>query len=550
MVLTGHTCAGKTNLALGLERDYGYLRIKTSDVVRKHAAVRNYEPDRKFLQEFGDDLDREFGSKWIFNYVDGEVTNNPQCRKFVVDSIRTAKQLEFFRAHRETKIIHVHLFAGENHLRARFDQKYGGDTGYNSADIIKRESDIKRFKEDADIRINVEGTYGSDTLVRVAAQLNLYPAPETKNVDVIVGGQFGSEGKGHIAAYLSSEYDYLMRVGGPNAGHTVSGKKDIFTYHQLPSGSKDTDAKILLGPGMTIYVPKLIEEIEACSITSERLFIDPNAMIISDEDIENEETLRRTIGSTKSGSGAATARRIMGRSDSSTKLAKDVMELRPYVGEGPHYRGSSIPILERAFRNNQSLLLEGTQGSALSIYHGPYPHVTSRDTNVAGCLAEAGIPPGRVRRVVMVVRPTPIRVADPDGDEGHSSGELKGLTSFREIAEQSGLHRETLEKNEVTSTTGRDRKVGKFDWELFRRSCSLNAPTDLVLTFADYIDADNVKARRFGRLSQETQKFIEDLERVALVPVSMISIRFPRSEEERQDPRSIIDRRTWRTNPH
>jgi adenylosuccinate synthase len=550
VLLTGHTCTGKTNLALGLERDFGYLRIKTSDVVRKHAAIQNYPTDRKSLQEFGDSLDTEFGHQWIFDHVVDEVTKNQQTKKFVVDSIRTAEQLKFFRAYRDSKIIHVHLFAGKDYLSARFEAKHGGDSGYNAADIIKRESDIAQFKQDADIRINVEGTSGLDTLVRVAAQLNLYPAPDTKTVDVIVGGQYGSEGKGHIAAYLSSEYDFLMRVGGPNAGHTVSGKEDLFTYHQLPSGSKDTEAKILLGAGMTIYVPKLIKEIQDCAITPERLFIDPNAMIISEEDIENEELLRTQIGSTKSGSGSAAARRIMGRGLQSTLLAKDVKALRLYVGEGPNFRGSTIPILEEAFRSNKSVLLEGTQGSALSIYHGPYPHVTSRDTNVSGCLAEAGISPRRVRKVVMVIRPTPIRVADPEGNQGFTSGELKGPTTFGDIAASSGLDKEKLEMHEVTSTTGRDRKVGRFDWELFRKSCALNAPTDLVLTFADYIDSENVNARRFGRLSQLTQKFIEDLERVALAPVSMIAIRFPRTEEERKDPRSIIDRRTWRTNPH
>jgi adenylosuccinate synthase len=119
------------------------------------------------------------------------------------------------------------------------------------------------------------------------------------------------------------------------------------------------------------------------------------------------------------------------------------------------------------------------------------------------------------------------------------------VTSFKQIAKEAKLAPDDLVANEKTSTTKRKRRVGWFDWELYRRSCALNAPTDIVLTFADYLDAENSNARRFEQLRPDTIKFIEELERVAQAPVSLINTRFPRTDEERLDLRSVIDRRTW-----
>ncbi|MGM4924724.1 adenylosuccinate synthetase [Tardiphaga sp. 804_B3_N1_9] len=365
-------------------------------------------------------------------------------------------------------------------------------------------------------------------------------------MDVIVGGMYGSEGKGHVAAYLARNYDYLVRVGGPNAGHTVSSESGIYTYHQLPSGSRDTNAILLLGPGMTLRVPDLLEEIRDCNITPDRLFIDPQAMIIEDEDIKTEAALIQKIASTGRGSGAAMARRILGRKPGAIRLAKDVPELEQYVGATEPYRGAIVANLERAYQAGSSILLEGTQGSGLSIYHGEHPYVTSRDTNVAGCLAEAGISPARVRRILMVVRPQPIRVGNPD-TPGETSGGLKHEITFTEVAQQAGLDPETVTKQELTSTTKRPRRVGWFEWDQFRKACVLNAPTDIILTFADYIDVDNQQARRFEQLSEDTIKFIEELERISQSPVSLINTRFSRDDDRMVDLRSIIDRRNWKT---
>ena len=264
----------------------------------------------------------------------------------------------------------------------------------------------------------------------------------------------------------------------------------------------------------------------ACKITNTRLSIDPQAMIITKEDKEKENVLVKSIGSTGQGVGAATARRIMNRSEGST-LAKDCKELKAYI------RNTSS-ILEEAFTQNKKVLLEGTQGTGLSLYHGPYPYVTSRDTTVSGCLSEAGIAPRMVRKVILVCRVYPIRVQSPPGG---TSGPLSQEISWKEVANRSGYSETDLIKEEKTSTTKRQRRVGEFEWPLLHRSAVLNGATDIALTFTDYINKDNVKARRFEQLTLETKNFIQEVERVANAPVSLISTGF--------NLKSVIDRRIW-----
>jgi len=549
VLISGKIRNGKSSLARQLADEFNYIIVRTSQVVQDRANEQSPKPTRSALQEMGDRLDQETNFCWIYNEVCRVCSTSDEDVPIVVDSIRNTKQLDCFRKQKNLNIVHVHLYAPDAERQSRFEagQKAGGRTEvYASAEAIKNPDDIDYFERDADVRINTSRSDSQDTFIRVAARLGLYSTPDVRLVDVLVGSQYGSEGKGHIAAYLANEYDVLLRVGGPNAGHTVSSISGVYTYHQLPSGARDTRAKLLLGPGMTIDVEGLLKEIEDCNVTPSRLFIDPQAMIISAEDKQTEKGIVKTIASTGSGSGAATARRITNRGDSTTKLARDIEALRPYVGESPSYRGSTARQLEIAYRQGKTVLFEGTQGSGLSIYHGQYPKVTSRDTNVAGCLAEAGISPSRIRRIIMVVRPTPIRVANPDGDLGHSSGLLKHETTFEAVAKGAGLDPDEVTQNEKTSTTRRARRVGWFEWEQFRSACFLNAPTDLVLTFADYVDARNRNARRFEQLSQNTIKFIEELERVAQAPVSLINTRFPRTADEVNDLRTVIDRRTWR----
>jgi adenylosuccinate synthase len=253
-------------------------------------------------------------------------------------------------------------------------------------------------------------------------------------------------------------------------------------------------------------------------------------MTIEEADRKREgKTLVKSIGSTGQGVGYATARKVMrGALPPPVKLARDIGALRPFLRE-------SREELEHAFSRGQRIFLEGTQGTGLSLHHAYYPHVTSRDTTVGGCIAEAGIAPSRVRKGIIVCRSYPIRVQDPS--RTRTSGPMSRTLTWREISRRSGVSEAELRRTERTSTTHRRRRVGEFDWNLFRRAVSLNGPTDIALTFADYISVKNREASRFEQLTEETIQFIEELERVSSAPVSLVSTRF--------ESRSIIDRRAW-----
>jgi len=133
-----------------------------------------------------------------------------------------------------------------------------------------------------------------------------------------------------------------------------------------------------------------------------------------------------------------------------------------------------------------------------------------------------------------VVRTYPVRVHNPDTD-GKTSGPMSQEITYEELARRSGIPQEELEKTEKGSVSHRQRRIAEFDWALLRRSVELNGATDIALTFADYISIGNRAAQRYDQLTDETIRFIEEVERVSGVPVSLITTRF--------DARSVIDRR-------
>ena len=134
----------------------------------------------------------------------------------------------------------------------------------------------------------------------------------------------------------------------------------------------------------------------------------------------------------------------------------------------------------------------------------------------------------------MVCRTYPIRVQNPaEGTSGPMSQEI----SLEDIAARSGIGLDELERTERTSTTNRERRIGEFDWELLRQASQLNRPTDIALTFTDYLTIENRSAKRFEQLHHDTINFIEEIERVSGARVSLIGTGF--------NPRSIIDRRGW-----
>jgi adenylosuccinate synthase len=530
ILLSGPVASGKTSLARKLVSNYQYKLLKTRVLIQ---TVTRSQAERAQLQRAGELLDRRTRGRWVADALAREVARlDDQVSAVVVDSVRIKMQVDAVRDAFGSRVVHIHLTAPVTVLARRYHSRSGRVKELQSYDAVRRdptESQIGDLEQAADVVIDTQRNTPEDVLVRVASHLGLYGRGAERLVDVLVGGEYGSEGKGHIASYLAREYDILLRVGGPNAGHTVYERPSPYTFHHLPSGTRVSEAKLALGPGAVISVPVLQKEISECRVRGDRLFIDPQAMIIEPTDVRFEvRTLAQSIGSTAQGVGAATARKILRNATGApVRLARDISELKPYL------RGTRA-LLDEAFSKGQHILLEGTQGTALSLHHGFYPHVTSRDTTVSGCLAEAGIAPSRVRRIIMTCRTYPIRVQNPHGG---TSGRIGRELTWQEISRRSGIAIDQLRRAEKTSTTGRKRRVAEFDWALLRMAASLNGPTDIALTFADYLSELNVKARRFEQLQGETIRFIQEVERVAAAPVSLIATRF--------HFRSIIDRRAW-----
>lgn len=300
-------------------------------------------------------------------------------------------------------------------------------------------------------------------------------------VTVVVGGQFGSEGKGKVAHYLAREMHatYAVRCGGSNSGHTViddSGNAVIFRH--LPTAALLPDVKLVICAGSYIDEDVLLGEISRTNITPERLFISQNAVIITPtcKQSEQESGLVTGIGSTGSGTGAAVVARIKRQSEHVT-FAKDCSngELKKFVRE------DVTSLLRAALDRQERIILEGTQGFGLSVLHSPYyPYVTSRDTTAAAFVAEAGLSPTDVDDVVLVIRAFPIRVA---GD----SGPLPNGTTWEEIT-RDGEHEEKIE--ECTSVTKKIRRVAKFDADIVRKAIEVNEPSRIVLNHVDYIHRD------------------------------------------------------------
>lgn len=531
-VLSGKVCAGKSTLAAQLRDKAGAVLVKSKDLI--YERLPGTSRTRRPSQLAGQRLDRETDGRWLSETINERFVTVPKpIELLVIDSVRIAEQVHFLRQS-GWSVIHVHLAASDEALAKRYASRPKTGELETYADLSKNwtERHVNSLAKLADVVIDTDRCNADDVFARVVARLEVRPVIASANVDILVGGQYGSEGKGNIAHYLAPEYDVLVRVGGPNAGHKVyrSGAEP-YTFRQLPSGFLgNRDATLVIGAGAVIGLDTLLKEIMDLSVDYKTLIIDPQAMTIDASDKEWEErTLKGAIGSTAQGIGRATARKILNRTpNTDVRLARDIPQLKHYVSD-------TIEFFADCLSRGKKIMLEGTQGTTLSLHHGFYPHVTSRVTTAAACMAEAGIAARHVRRVVMVCRTYPIRVGH--SVDGKTSGFMSQPITFKEIADRSGIHVTELESAEVGSVSQRPRRVAEFDWAQFRRSMLLNGPTDICLTFADYFGVDNRKAFRYEQLNDDTLRFIEEMEKVSGVPVSMISTAF--------NERNIIDRRMW-----
>lgn len=204
---------------------------------------------------------------------------------------------------------------------------------------------------------------------------------------VVVGGQYGSEGKGKVSAFIAKQenIDFCVRCGGPNSGHSfVDESAKTIVLRQLPTGFVNARTRLLIPAGALIDPAVLRQEIDFLGLPRQRIGIDRKCFVIDEKDRENERTLglRERLSSTLCGVGSAQSRRILRGEDS--KLAKDVTGEHPWLRE---YLTDASDEVNSALDRDKKVLIEGTQGFGLSLYHSDhYPKTTSRDTTAAGSL--------------------------------------------------------------------------------------------------------------------------------------------------------------------
>jgi adenylosuccinate synthase len=331
-------------------------------------------------------------------------------------------------------------------------------------------------------------------------------------VTIVVGGQYGSEGKGKVVALLSrrSLAPWLVRCGGPNSGHTVTITGRDVVLRQVPCSSEPGLAHFCIAAGCVIDEPILIRELDLLGIDRERIVVDPRAVLVNDTDRLDEAAKLTDIGSTCSGTGAALIKRMSRKSDVQLAASSAIIRARCRVE-------TVAPLLHNVIDMGSDIIIEGTQGFALSLLHGTdYPFVTSRDTTAAGFAMEVGLSPRLVDEIVMVVRTFPIRV-------GGTSGPFANEITWEEVAQLSGAP-ETFP--EFTSVTKKLRRVAAFDLEAVKLACRYNRPTSLAVMGLDRLDFKNFDVSDWSALTDRAKNFVDDLESATGVPVGIVGTGF------------------------
>lgn len=321
---------------------------------------------------------------------------------------------------------------------------------------------------------------------------------------VVVGGQYGSEGKGKVSAFIARQenIDICVRCGGPNSGHSlVDESGNAIVLRQLPTGFVNPRTRLLIPAGALIDPTVLKQEIDFLSLHPSRIGIDEKCFIIEERDRKTERVLRlrERLSSTLCGVGAAVSRRVLRAEDA--KLAKDATERYPWLGQFLTDVSEEVNV---GLDHGKDVLVEGTQGFGLSLYHSDhYPHCTSRDTTASGFLSEVGVSPRLVTEIVMVFRTFPIRVA------GEQAGPMKDEITWEQLREESGYPHPIEER---TSVTHKVRRVSRFDWELARKAVLTNRPSKIAVNGLDYLDYKNLGLAQFGNVTAKVRQFLGELE--------------------------------------
>jgi adenylosuccinate synthase len=330
---------------------------------------------------------------------------------------------------------------------------------------------------------------------------------------VVVGTQWGDEGKGKIIDVLGHKADYVVRFqGGNNAGHTVVVDGEKFILHLLPSGMLHGNGKCIIGPGVVIDPAVLLKELKTLDdkgAKTDHLFISDRAHLIMPYHVEldklqEEASGDKKIGTTKRGIGPCYSDKISRKGIRvvdmldvklfSEKLKENLeeknvlftkiynapkmdyeeilKESKKHIELLKHRIIDSTPIINQALDEDKFVLFEGAQAMMLDIDHGTYPYVTSSSPTAGGVTVGAGVSPRKINRVIGVMKAYTTRVG-----EGPFVTELENETG--EWLRKTGF--------EYGATTGRPRRCGWLDLVVGKYATMINGLTDIVITKIDVL---------------------------------------------------------------
>jgi len=360
---------------------------------------------------------------------------------------------------------------------------------------------------------------------------------------VVVGAQWGDEGKGKLVDVLAERADWVVRYqGGANAGHTVHIGDRSFVLHQIPSGILHPGVRCAIGNGVVLDPDTLFDEIDELvhdGVDVEgRLYVSERAHLVLPyhKIVDSESQASKEIGTTGRGIGMAYEDKVARRGVRVLDL-KHPVRLRALVERGAAHANEQLTrfgsdrrvdvdevmtllerlaerlvpisddvglILHRAMRNGAAVLLEGAQGSLLDIDHGTYPFVTSSNTTSGGAAVGAGVAVTAIDTVLGVVKAYTTRVGNgplPTELEEPLQSEMRRLG------------------NEFGATTGRARRCGWFDALVVRYAARVNGLTDLAVTKLDVLDTLDRLAictgyEADGALYEEFPGDVADLEQI------------------------------------
>jgi adenylosuccinate synthase len=412
------------------------------------------------------------------------------------------------------------------------------------------------------------------------------------SVTIVLGGQWGDEGKGKITDALAGVADMVVRPNGSaNAGHTVETDQGVFKLHLVPSGILRPNCDCVIGAGVAVDPAGLLGEIDglnARGIDTSRLMISDRANLILPyhpviDRLEEEARGDQSIGTTLRGNGPAYSDKVARRGlriadlldersfverlsyliEEKNALLVAVYEAEPidvsrvleefaaYAERLQPYVVQSEIVVQDAIDAGMTLLIEGAQATMLDVDYGTYPYVTSTATSAAGLCQGAGVGPAQVTRVIGVYKAYTTRVG-------------AGPYPTEALDEAGGILRER--GREFGTTTGRPRRTGWFDAPSARFAARINGTTDIALTKLDILDSferipictayrlgdeifdappssasvfgrlepvyeyvdgwqtDTSQARELDELPYAARQYIERIERLVGVPVSMVGL--------------------------